>query len=108
MAKKSGANNIFVLVGLAIALSIAAFLSPIASQDPDGLDRVAEDLKFNDKAIEQPITKDLPTAQIFDEYSLKAVSDEKLSTGIAGVMGTLLAFGLTWGLGKLVIRKPSK
>jgi len=105
MAKKSGANNILVFVGLAIALSIAAFLSPIASQDPDGLDRVAEDLKFNDKAIEQPITKDLPTAQIFDEYSLKAVSDEKLSTGIAGILGTLLTFGLTWGIGKVAIRK---
>jgi len=105
MAKRTGANNVFVFVGLAIALSIAAFLSPIASQDPDGLDRVAEDLKFNDKAIEQPITKDLPTAQIFDEYSLKAVSDEKLSTGIAGILGTLLTFGLTWGIGKVAIRK---
>ena len=80
-------------------------MSPLASQDPDGLDRVAEDLKFNDKAIEQPITKDLPTAQIFDEYSLKAVSDEKLSTGIAGILGTLLTFGLTWGIGKVAIRK---
>ena len=105
MAKRTGANNVFVFVGLAIALSIAAFLSPLASQDPDGLDRVAEDLKFNDKAIEQPITKDLPTAQIFDEYSLKAVSDEKLSTGIAGILGTLLTFGLTWGIGKVAIRK---
>lgn len=105
MAKRTGANNVFVFVGLAIALSIAAFLSPIASQDPDGLDRVAEDLKFNDRAIEQPITKDMPTAQIFDEYSLKAVSDEKLSTGIAGILGTLLTFGLTWGIGKVAIRK---
>lgn len=108
MAKKSDVNNIFLFVGLAIALSIAAFLSPLASQDPDGLDRVAEDLKFNDRAIEQPITKEMPTAQIFDEYSLKAVSDEKLSTGIAGILGTLLTFGLTWGVGKLVVRKPSE
>ncbi len=105
MAKKTGANNVFMFIGLAIALSIAAFLSPLASQDPDGLDRVAEDLKFSDKAIEQPITKDLPTAQVFDEYSLKAVSDEKLSTGIAGILGTLLTFGLTWGVGKVAIRK---
>ncbi len=66
MAKKTGANNVFMFIGLAIALSIAAFLSPLASQDPDGLDRVAEDLKFSDKAIEHPITKDRPTAQVFD------------------------------------------
>jgi cobalt/nickel transport protein len=108
MTKKTGANNVFVFVGLAIALSIAAFLSPLASQDPDGLDRVAEDLKFNEKAVELPITGKLPTAQIFDEYSLKAVSDEKLSTGIAGILGTLLTFGLTWSVGKLVIRKPNE
>jgi cobalt/nickel transport protein len=105
MAKKTSANNVFLFVGLASALSIAAFLSPLASQDPDGLDRVAEDLEFSRKAIEKPVTKDLPTAQIFDEYSVKAVSNDKLSTGIAGVFGTLLTFGLAWGIGKLTIRK---
>ena len=38
-----------VVVGLAIALGVA-FLSPLASSDPDGLERVAEDEEFLDEA----------------------------------------------------------
>jgi cobalt/nickel transport protein len=44
-------NRAFVLSGLGIALLIAIVLSPFASSDPDGLDRVSEDLKFSDKAL---------------------------------------------------------
>ena len=53
-------KNIFIFSGLALALSIAALLSPFASKDPDGLDRVAQDLKFEEKATETPPTKQLP------------------------------------------------
>ena len=98
-------NHIFLLSGLALALGIAAFLSPFASKDPDGLDRVSQDLKFEKKATEQPATKQLPFAQIFEEYSVKAVPNEKVSTALAGVTGTLVVFGLAWGIGKLAIRK---
>ncbi|MFM7602414.1 MAG: PDGLE domain-containing protein [Pseudanabaena sp.] len=98
-------NNILVLSGLALALTIAAFLSPFASKDPDGLDRVAQDLKFEEKATEEPATKQLPFFQIFEEYSIKAVPDEKVSTALAGITGTLVVFGLAWGIGKLAVRK---
>ena len=96
-------NHIFLFSGLALALGIAAFLSPFASKDPDGLDRVSQDLKFENKAAEQ--TKQLPFSQIFEEYSFKAVPNEKVSTALAGVTGTLVVFGLAWGIGKLTIRK---
>ncbi|OYQ62564.1 cobalt transport protein [Pseudanabaena sp. SR411] len=98
-------NHIFVLSGLALALSIAAFVSPFASKDPDGLDRVSQDLKFEEKAIAEPPTKQLPFSQIFEEYSLKAVPNEKVSTALAGITGTLVVFGLAWGIGKLAVRK---
>ena len=98
-------NHIFVLSGLALALGISALVSPFASKDPDGLDRVSQDLKFAEKAIEEPPTKQLPFSQIFDEYSIKAVPDEKVSTALAGITGTLVVFGLAWGIGKLVVRK---
>jgi cobalt/nickel transport protein len=43
-------NRVFVLSGLGVALLIGVFLSPFASENPDGLDRVAQELKFDQKA----------------------------------------------------------
>ena len=57
-------------MGLTLSLGIAVFLSPFASKDPDGLDRVSQDLKFEEKAVEESPSKQLPFSQIFDEYSL--------------------------------------
>ncbi|HBC43549.1 MAG: PDGLE domain-containing protein [Pseudanabaena sp.] len=99
-------NRIFLFIGLAIALSIAAFLSPFASKNPDGLDRVAQDLKFEEKVATEPPAKQLPFSQIFDEYSIKVIpkDNEKLATALAGVTGTLVVFGLAWAIGKLTVR----
>jgi cobalt/nickel transport protein len=98
-------NRIFLFTGLALALGIAAFISPFASKAPDGLDRVSQDLKFEEKATQKPLTKQLPFANIFEEYAFKAVPDQKVSTALAGITGTLVVFGLAWGIGKLAVRK---
>ena len=95
----------FMLSGLALALGIAAFLAPFASKSPDGLERVAQDLKFEQKANAQAPAKQLPFAQIFEEYSIKGIPNEKISTALAGITGTLVVFGLAWGIGKLAVRK---
>lgn len=96
-------NFAFVIIGLGISLLIAIFLSPFASPDPDGLDRVSQDLKFEHKAAEDPLAKKLPFAQVFDEYALQGVP-EGIATPIAGLVGTLVTFGLAWGIGKLVVK----
>lgn len=99
-------NRAFLLTGLGIALLIAVFLSPFASQDPDGLDRVSQDQGFEDKAVEDPVAHKLPFYQIFDEYALRGVP-EQVATPIAGLVGTLATFGLAWAAGKALIRnKP--
>jgi len=36
------------------------FPSPFASSDPDGLDRVSQDLKFQDRAVEDAPAKKYP------------------------------------------------
>ncbi len=100
-------NRIVIFTGLALSLGIAAFLSPFASKNPDGLDRVSQDLKFEEKAAAEPPTKQLSFSQIFSEYSFKAVADEKISTALAGVTGTLVVFGLAWGIGKLTVRNST-
>jgi cobalt/nickel transport protein len=100
-------NLSFVLVGLGVALGIGVLLSPFASQNPDGLDRVAEDLKFNERAAEAPPAQKLPFYAIFDEYALRGVP-EAVATPLAGLVGTLATFGLAWGMGKVCVRnKPN-
>lgn len=99
-------NRAFVIAGLGIALLIAIFISPFASKNPDGLDRVSQDLKFDNKAHEDAPAKKLPFYAVFDEYALRGVP-EAVATPIAGLVGTLAVFGLAWGIGKLVVRGSS-
>jgi len=96
-------NSAFVIVGLGIALLIGVFLSPFASSDPDGLDRVSQDLQFEDRAVEDAPAGKLPFAQVFDEYALKGVP-EAVATPLAGLVGTLATFGLALAIGKLVVK----
>ena len=106
MSNSSRNRNVtFALIGLGIALAIATFLSPFASQNPDGLDRVAQDQKFDTKAAEETPAKQLPFYQVFEEYALRGVP-EGVATPLAGIIGTLAAFGLAWGVGKVVVRNP--
>lgn len=99
-------NRAFVIAGLGVALLIAIFLSPFASSDPDGLDRVSQDLKFEDKAAEDTPAKKLPFYSVFEEYALRGVP-EGVATPLAGLVGTLATFGLAWGIGKLVVRNSA-
>lgn len=106
MSRSQSRNRAFVLTGLGVALLVATFLSPLASPDPDGLNRVSEDLNFTDREAEDPPAQKLPFANIFDGYALKGVP-EGIATPLAGLVGTLVAFGLAWGFGKLVVREST-
>ncbi len=99
-------NRLFVLTGLGIAVVIAVLLSPFASSDPDGLERVSQDLQFDHQAIKETPAQKLPFYQVFEEYALRGVS-ERIATPLAGLVGTLATFGLAWGIGKLVVRNSS-
>jgi cobalt/nickel transport protein len=99
-------NRAFVLAGLGVALLIAVFLSPFASQHPDGLDRVSQDHQFDTKAVENAPAQQLPFHSIFDEYAVRGVP-EQIATPLAGLIGTLATFGIAWGIGKLVVRRRS-
>lgn len=96
-------NVTFALIGLGIALAIATFLSPFASKDPDGLNRVAQDHKFDTKAAADTPAKQLPFHQVFEAYAVRGVP-QAVATPLAGIIGTLAAFGLAWGIGKVVVR----
>jgi hypothetical protein len=94
--------GIFIAIGLIVAFSLAFFVSPQASSQPDGLDKVAIDTGFAD--YEKPhALDDLPTAG----YAVKGVDNERLATGLAGLIGVTVTFAIAGGL-FLVLRQTRR
>lgn len=89
----------FVVGGLAISFALAFFVSPRASTEPDGLDKVAIDHGL-DRAQKPHVLGDTPTAG----YALEGVDDHRLSTGLAGLIGVTVTFLLGAGLIAVVRR----
>ncbi|GMU39719.1 MAG: hypothetical protein AMXMBFR23_05850 [Chloroflexota bacterium] len=87
-----------IVAGLAIALVVAVSSAWLASGDPDGLERVAEDQEFIHTA------KD-PGYEILPDYTIPGVENEQISTALAGVVGVLIVGGLTYGAGVLLRRR---
>lgn len=77
------------VVGLAFALG-AAFLSPLASGDPDGLERVAEDQGFLDRAQD-------PAYNVLPDYTIPGL-EGPISTILSGIIGLLIVFALVYGI----------
>ncbi|MBT2452165.1 energy-coupling factor ABC transporter permease [Streptomyces sp. ISL-43] len=70
------------ITGLVAALALAGFVSFYASASPDGLEKVAAD-----KGIDQKVTEHANADSPLADYSVKDVSDARLSGGLAGVIG---------------------
>jgi len=96
-------NKTFVITGLGVALLVAIFLSPFASSNPDGLDRASQDHGFDKNAQKETLARKLPFYSIFDEYAVRGVP-QGIATPLAGLVGTLVTFGLAWGAGKLLVK----
>ncbi len=92
-------RNGFLLAGLLVALLLAGVVSGFASSDPDGLERVAEDKGFAETAEDHALG-DGPLA----DYGVSGVENERLSTGLAGVLGVGITFAFGLGLFALVRR----
>ncbi|RME37788.1 MAG: cobalamin biosynthesis protein CbiM, partial [Thermoflexia bacterium] len=71
---------------------------PLASPHPDGLERVAEDLGFIERAQE-------PFYEVIPDYVFPGISNEALATIAAGVVGTLIVYGVAVGLAALFRRR---
>lgn len=79
-----------VFWGFIAAIFLALFISPFASQWPDGLERVARDKGFLSRGEGKPLLA------------------EKLPISVGGVLGTLIAFGLGYAIARLLKRKQVK
>jgi hypothetical protein len=85
-------TKLFLAAGLLVALALALLVSPFADSDPDGLNKVAADEGFASAEQEHDLA-DSPVAG----YEVKGVGDDRMSTGLAGIIGVLLTFGIGVG-----------
>ena len=85
------------LVGLVIAALIVIVLAPLASPDPDGLQRVAEDNGFLQAARNA-------LSSIIPHYNVPGVHGN-LSTILAGLIGIVIVFALMVVVGRILVRR---
>jgi hypothetical protein len=88
----------FIALTLAVAVGLAAGLSPFASAQPDGLMRVASDQGFFDKGGPHSLQQHSPISG----YAFPGVENPYLAKGLAGFIGTLgvfaVAYASAWAL----------
>ena len=92
-----------VIISLVVAVFLAGIISMFASSHPDGLEKLAENLGFLEKGEGQPLVK-----SPIPDYELPGLENKKLATSIAGIAGTLVVFGLGYGLAAILKRKEHK
>ncbi len=88
----------WVVVGALIALAVV-IISPWASANPDGLERVAIDLGFINTGQDAAY-------QILPDYTIPFLGETGLSTILAGLVGAVIVGGLIYGLMRIMRRKP--
>jgi hypothetical protein len=93
--------RLFCVLALALAVGLATAASPYASSSPDGLERVAADKSFLDEGELHAIQADSP----IPDYAFPGIADERLATGVAGFVGTLVVFALGFGLALAIRRR---
>ncbi len=106
LAESKVGTRTFVIGGMLVALVFAAVVSQFAVGNPDGLEKVAEDRGFIDSAEEHSLGD-----FIFADYATDGISNEALSLGVAGIVGTvvtlLVAYGLFMGVRETRTRDPA-
>ena len=96
-------NKKFLISGFVISLFLAGVVSFYASSNPDGLEKVAQDIGFLDTAKEHTNADG-----VLADYGVKGIENERASVGVAGVIGvigTAIVGGLLF---KFLVRKPKK
>jgi hypothetical protein len=86
------------IAGLAIAALVVIVLGPLASSDPDGLERVAEDAGFLGLAENF-------FSGLLGDYAIPGVDNAWLSTVLAGLLGLAIVVAVMVVLGRVVTRR---
>lgn len=86
------------IAGLAIAVLVVVLLAPLASPDPDGLERVAEDQGFIDRAENL-------VGGLLSDYAIPGIDDPVVSTVVSGLLGLAIVVLAIVVLGRLLARR---
>ena len=95
-------NKKFYTFALIVCLGLAGGVSFYASSHPDGLEKVAEDVGFIETAKDNA-NADTPLL----DYEVSGVENDRISKGLAGVIGVLGTAAVSGGLFLLIRRKSS-
>jgi cobalt/nickel transport system permease protein len=95
-SKDAGGRG-WIVAGILVSL-IAIFISPLASGNPDGLEKVAQDLGFLNQGLGSPY-------QILPDYTVPFFGETALSTVMAGIVGAVVIAGLIILVGRNLRRK---
>jgi cobalt/nickel transport protein len=90
----------FLISGFIASLFLAGVVSFYASSNPDGLEKVAEDIGFIETAEDHTYAEGA-----LADYGVKGVDNARLSTGLAGVIGVVATGVISTGIFMLVRRK---
>ena len=88
--------------GLLLVLGLAVFVAPVASNWPDGLQKVAASLGFENRAA---LSSLIPAG--LRHYHFPGVGSATWGTALAGGVGTLVVFGLAFVLARALVPKPT-
>jgi PDGLE domain len=86
------------VAGIAIAALVVVVLAPLASSDPDGLQRVAIDQGF----IGQ--TQNFISG-LLAGYAIPGIDDPRLSKILSGLLGVAIVLGVMYVLGRVLARR---
>jgi cobalt/nickel transport protein len=89
----------FFWIALGVAVFLGIVISPFACGRLDGLERVAEDKGFLERGEGEPLV-----SSPIPDYAFPGITSEGGATAIAGAVGTLLTFGVAFGVA-FVLRK---
>lgn len=95
-------NRNTLLVGIAVIVLVGGVVSYFASSNPDGLEKVQEDIG----ADQPPHAGMAAPPSPFTEYGLAQLGEGFWSNAVAGVAGSLLVLGILLGAGHLLRRRP--
>lgn len=90
----------FLISGFIASLFLAGVVSFYASSNPDGLEKVAEDIGFIETAKDHTLADGA-----LADYGVKGIDSARLSTGAAGVIGVIATGVISTGLFMMVRRK---
>jgi cobalt/nickel transport protein len=94
-------NKKFLAAGFLVSIFLAGVVSFYASSDPDGLEKVAEEIGFIETA------KDHTYADgVLADYGVKGIENERASVGVAGVIGVIGTAVVAGLLFTFIARKP--